>query len=148
MGNLGDDALDGGTGNDRLWGDSIDDEAKTGGKDLLTGGAGRDELTGGPQLDDISGGSSGDKIVPGKDKRRDDVDCGSGRQDLLVNPDFKARTRTFLFKEGLLNCEQVEVPGFAGISVCKTKSRRTTCKYDPERAAVDPTPRTALRLSR
>ena len=90
----GDDCLDGGLGNDLLLGAS--------GNDRLSGGSGDDDLSGGPGNDRISGGAGADRIEDtaganrisagaGEDvlvavnRRRDRIDCGSGRDGARVD---------------------------------------------------------------
>ncbi|NOX74607.1 MAG: calcium-binding protein [Alphaproteobacteria bacterium] len=53
----GKDTVDGGLGNDRIWGDD--------GKDRLSGGAGNDKLYGGTGKDQIQGGDGDDLLVGG-----------------------------------------------------------------------------------
>jgi hypothetical protein len=79
------DKLSGGAGNDQLRGDS--------GVDRLAGGPGRDRLLGGSGPDRLAGGSgvdiqlagSGNDYVNAVDRRREVVDCGSGRDRVRVD---------------------------------------------------------------
>ena len=77
----GNDKLDGGNGDDQLWGDwakSI--TAGEGGNDILNGGAGSDLLAGGGGNDKLTGGSDSDTFA---------FDTGSG-QDRIT--DFEVGT--------------------------------------------------------
>lgn len=75
------DCLAGGTGNDRLSGGP--------GRDRLSGGSGRDRLSGGSGRDRLAGGSgrnaysagAGNDVVNSANRRRETVNCGSGRRD-------------------------------------------------------------------
>ena len=75
-GSGGKDKLGGGGGSDRLDGGS--------GNDSLTGGSGKDRLKGGRGRDRLSGGSGADRISA-RDKTRDRVTCGSGRDVAIVD---------------------------------------------------------------
>jgi Ca2+-binding RTX toxin-like protein len=88
----GPDCLTGGDGNDRLVGDDGNDRLDGGpGNDRLDGGTGSDQIDGGSGADRIVGGASPDRIGGGSgndtinavDRRRDHVNCGSGRKDLV-----------------------------------------------------------------
>jgi len=65
-GGSGNDALTGGSGDDRLFGEAGDDRL-TGGKgnNLLVGGTGNDKLTGGMDRDVLIGGAGSDKLNGG-----------------------------------------------------------------------------------
>jgi Ca2+-binding RTX toxin-like protein len=88
----GDDCLDGGLGNDRLRGDDGNDRLDGGpGSDVISGGSGSDRIDGGSGNDRIAGDSGPDRIAGGSgndsisaiDRRRDTVDCGAGRGDIV-----------------------------------------------------------------
>jgi hypothetical protein len=68
----GRDTLNGGDGNDRLAGGP--------GNDKLNGGPGKDRLTGGPGKNRYDGGA-GDDTINAKNRKRETVDCGSGKKD-------------------------------------------------------------------
>ncbi|HEX6228710.1 MAG TPA: PKD domain-containing protein [Solirubrobacterales bacterium] len=55
-----------------------------GGVDCLWGGAGNDFLAGGKAKDRINGGAGGDRISA-RDRKRDRIDCGPGRDILLAD---------------------------------------------------------------
>jgi Ca2+-binding RTX toxin-like protein len=77
----GKDALTGGRGNDRLFGGAGDDSLKgETGKDSLDGGAGNDKLDGGRDKNSFKGGAGNDSINA-RNKKKDSVDCGSGKKD-------------------------------------------------------------------
>lgn len=81
FGGAGADRLDGRDGNDRADGGDGNDRASGGkGKDRLAGAAGNDVLTAGPGAGRVSGGSGND-VINTVNRRRDRVDCGSGRRD-------------------------------------------------------------------
>jgi Ca2+-binding RTX toxin-like protein len=50
------------------------------GKDRIYGGAGRDRLSGGKGSNSLSGGSGNDSIKA-RNRKRDRINCGSGRRD-------------------------------------------------------------------
>ena len=75
-GGSGDDVLEGGAGADRLTGGP--------GRNQLRGGAGRDVLRGGPEADRLDAGTGNDTVVS-KDRARDRVVCGKGRDVALVD---------------------------------------------------------------
>lgn len=86
----------GGPGNDRLTGNISDDILNGGsGRDLLLGRGGDDDLNGGSGRDRIFGGAGADAIVS-RDRFRDWVNCGGGRDKLRAD----ARDRA-------LHCERV-----------------------------------------
>jgi hypothetical protein len=118
-GGRGDDELNGGRGNDTLNGGPGDDEAD--------GGPGNDDIDGGPGADDLSGGTGNDEITDtsasvagvsakakgnkvfggsGKDKinvknrRKDKVDCGTGKDAVTADKQDKVAK----------NCEKVKKP--------------------------------------
>ncbi len=90
-GSAGNDRLDGGTGNDRLDGGSGNDILDGGdgndtlagglGNDTLQGGAGNDVLSGGAGADVVSGGGGGDTLFAGSG---DDVLDGGADDDVAV----------------------------------------------------------------
>jgi Ca2+-binding RTX toxin-like protein len=79
----GNDRLNGGPGNDTLYG--------SGGKDTLVGGAGNDTLVGGKGGDSLKGGAGADTLNA-KDRVRDRIDCGKGRD--TVKADKRDRLRS------------------------------------------------------
>lgn len=87
-GGLGNDTMDGGAGNDYLSGG--------GGSDHIIGGSGNDTVIGGPNGGDrISAGTGADK-VSSRNKRKDVVDCGAGRDSVTADK-----------VDVLRNCERV-----------------------------------------
>jgi Ca2+-binding RTX toxin-like protein len=79
------DRLSGGAGNDRISGGGGNDRVDGGpGNDTLNGGPGNDQLTGGPGQDRISGGPGNDTILA-RDRARDTIDCGSGRDTVVAD---------------------------------------------------------------
>ena len=70
------DRLSGLGGNDRLFG--------LGGNDRLLGGSGNDRLVGGSGRDVLLGGSGNDTIEA-RDKTRDTIDCGTGRDIVIAD---------------------------------------------------------------
>jgi Ca2+-binding RTX toxin-like protein len=95
-GDRGDDRVSGGLGNDRLRGAA--------GNDQLFAGPGNDEIDGGPGNDTASGGAGRDHIVTGlgadrvsaRDRTRDVVNCGPGRDSVSADK-----------VDVLRNCERV-----------------------------------------
>ncbi len=84
-GGFGPDRLVGGYGNDRLYGDSGNDTLKGGnGRDSLSGGSGNDELLPGSGGDQVYGGPGNDR-VSARDRTRDLIDCGPGRDTARVD---------------------------------------------------------------
>ena len=71
-GGSGRDKLFGGGGNDALYGES--------GRDALDGGTGDDRLSGGTDAGSYRGGSGNDS-VSARNRKRETVDCGSGKKD-------------------------------------------------------------------
>jgi Ca2+-binding RTX toxin-like protein len=94
LGNGGADELRGGPGRDRLRGG--------GGGDALFGGDGTDALTGGAGTDRLFGGPGAD-AVDARDRRRERVDCGRGRDRARI--DSKDRVQA---------CETVRRRGYTG----------------------------------
>jgi Ca2+-binding RTX toxin-like protein len=100
VGSAGNDKLYGAGGNDNLNGGSGNDRLAGGrGHDVLTGGAGRDRLDGGSGNDKLNGGpganayvgGSGRDTIDARNKTKDTVDCGKGRD--AVRADKKDRLR-------------------------------------------------------
>ena len=99
-GTSADDALGGTTAGDRLRGlGGADGLAGLGGDDCLDGGAGSDLLSGGDGADELKGGS-GENVVFGgagadaisvRNRRRDVVDCGGGRDRVVADPRDRLR---------------------------------------------------------
>lgn len=82
MGGWRADLLDGGTGDDFLWGDGGDDTLDGGaGYDVLFGGEGDDVVIGGTDGDYVSGGK-GDDVIAGNDG--DDVVSGNSGDDIIA----------------------------------------------------------------
>ncbi len=75
-GSFGGDRISGGSGNDRINGNS--------GNDVLNGSSGRDLIRGGSGRDRIGGGSGNDRINS-RDRRRDRIDCGRGRDSVAAD---------------------------------------------------------------
>ena len=76
VGGAGDDCLEGGAGNDSLSGGT--------GRDKLSGGTGRDKLNGGSGPDSFTGGAGNDAINS-RDRRRETVNCGGGRDSVTAD---------------------------------------------------------------
>ena len=99
LGLRGRDRIRGGPGHDCLVGGS--------GRDRLVGGSGWDRLTGGPNGDRLDGGSgrnfydagSGNDYVNARNRRRERVLCGRGRDRARVDRNDRVR-----------NCERVQRP--------------------------------------
>jgi Ca2+-binding RTX toxin-like protein len=68
----GNDSLSGGAGNDSLSGEA--------GRDGLDGGAGNDKLNGGRDKNSYKAGAGNDS-VNARNRKKETVDCGSGRKD-------------------------------------------------------------------
>jgi hypothetical protein len=84
-GDAGADVLGGGAGADRLFGGADADRLTGGaGNDRLSGAAGGDTLTGGGGSDTISGGAGAD-VVRARDRRRDTIACGPGRDRVTAD---------------------------------------------------------------
>jgi Ca2+-binding RTX toxin-like protein len=91
-GGAGRDALAGGAGADRLSGRSGNDRiAGNAGNDRIAGGARRDRLTGGRGHDRLAGGSGADRLLA-RDRTRDSLFGGAGRDSAVV--DSAARSRS------------------------------------------------------
>ena len=94
LGGTGDDSLvdsaganrlDAGDGDDRVEGGPENDVARAGaGRDFVNGGSGRDRLVPGPGVDRVLGGSGRDGIRV-RDRTRDRVSCGGGRDSVLAD---------------------------------------------------------------
>jgi Ca2+-binding RTX toxin-like protein len=87
-GGTGNDRTTGGTGNDILSGDS--------GNDRLRGSSGRDRLTPGSGRDSVNGDAGNDTIFA-RDRDRDTIDCGTGRDRVTADRTDRANR----------NCERV-----------------------------------------
>jgi Ca2+-binding RTX toxin-like protein len=70
-----DDELIGTKGRDLILGD--------GGDDRIFSGSGNDEITPGYGRDRVDAGR-GDDLVMARDKKRDTIDCGSGKKDVAI----------------------------------------------------------------
>jgi Ca2+-binding RTX toxin-like protein len=106
---LGNDTINGLGGNDTLWGDACGDKVKAllgsaavkDGKDTLNGGSGSDKLYGAGGNDKLSGGAGNDKLFGGggtnkysggsgndtvnaRNKKKETVNCGSGKKDVAI----------------------------------------------------------------
>ena len=93
-GDDGADELRGGAGRDDLVGASGNDALDGGaGADTIEGNAGRDAIAGGPGNDSVDGGNGADRIATGsgndyvgaRDRRRDRIACGPGRDRGLAD---------------------------------------------------------------
>ena len=81
----GNDRLFGAGGSDRLFGDAGHDWLDGGsGGDRLYGGSGNDRLSGGPGGDLYEGGSGNDVILA-RDRTRDTIRCGKGRDTVTAD---------------------------------------------------------------
>ena len=81
----GSDRLAGGNGADRLFGGAGADRlAGGGGDDRLFGDAGNDTLNGGAGADRVSGGAGAD-VVSARDRKRDTIACGPGRDRVAAD---------------------------------------------------------------
>jgi hypothetical protein len=94
LGGSGGDVLDGADGADRLEGSTGNDRLLGGtGADVLIGGRGNDRLIGGPGDDTLSPGSghdavsagAGDDTVNARDRLRESIDCGPGRDTVRAD---------------------------------------------------------------
>jgi Tol biopolymer transport system component len=106
MGGSGNDRLAGRSGDDRVYGDARSATAGPPGADELVGGSGRDLLVGGPGNDLLLARYDGDRVLAGAgndvinllggdvgdENARVFVDCGPGRDVVVINP---ARRGTF-----------------------------------------------------
>jgi Ca2+-binding RTX toxin-like protein len=91
-----DDFVDGGAGNDRIWGGRSTDLLLGGpGNDVLHGGRGADRVDGGPGNDVVDGGRYYDRLVGGSGNDlilardgfpRDHISCGPGRDRVVADP--------------------------------------------------------------
>ena len=98
-GGPGNDRLDGGSGADRLGGGPGYDRLKGGrGNDRLDGGTHDDRIIGGPGRDAFMGGEGNDRINA-RDRRRERIDCGPGRDRAKVDR-----------KDRVVRCERVLRP--------------------------------------
>ena len=81
----GDDLLRGGGGNDKLYGGPGNDKLYgNGGRDRLDGGGGNDMLNGGAGADTILGGAGADTLYA-RDRTRDVVNGGAGRDRARID---------------------------------------------------------------
>ena len=100
-GAAGKDLLNGGPGDDRVWGGKGPDTLLGGrGKDLLNGGPGPDVVHGGFGVDRLFGGKGDDRILA-RDRRRDVINCGPGRDVAVVDR----------FDRVVPGCETIQRPG-------------------------------------
>ena len=91
FGGKGNDKVSGGAGKDTVQGDAGNDSLSGGaGADKLVGGAGKDKLNGGRAKDSFNGGAGNDAINS-KDRVRETVNCGRGRD--TVKADKRDRLR-------------------------------------------------------
>ncbi|HEV2815389.1 MAG TPA: hypothetical protein VGW10_19185 [Solirubrobacteraceae bacterium] len=85
LGGPGDDNLQGGGGGDRISGGGANDQlVGATGDDVLAGGTFGDEIDGGPGADRLFGGSGPDRINA-RDRDRDVVRCGAGRDRVTTD---------------------------------------------------------------
>ena len=76
----GNDTLNGGDGDDKLYGAGGNDTLNGGkGNDKLFGGTGNDKLNGGPGTNSYSGGAGNDTINA-QNGKKETVDCGAGQE--------------------------------------------------------------------
>ena len=108
-GDSGDDLLVGGAGPDRLLGGSGADRLfGHGGRDLLNGGAGSDRLFGEQGSDFVAGGKGADRLSGGagadrlsaRDRRRDRVECGRGRDTARIDAEDRVHACEILRPRG------------------------------------------------
>lgn len=121
---VGIEAIQGGSGSDRLTGDRRPNELSGGpgadylaggrGEDSLHGDAGPDELIGGPDADLIDAGSGGDRVLA-DDGSQDDIACGFGPDTALLDGfDFFVNEENYLGERDLA-CDQVTRSGPVGL---------------------------------
>ena len=85
FGAAGADKLFGDAGNDKLFGGDGNDQLSGGaGKDALDGGKGNDKLTPGADTNTVKGGTGND-TVSAKNKKKDTIDCGAGKDSATVD---------------------------------------------------------------
>jgi Tol biopolymer transport system component len=93
-GRAGDDRIEGRGGNDQIDAGGADDTVVGGaGDDRIEGRAGNDRIDAGPADDTVVGGTGDDRIIAGsgrdvvfvRDRRRDVVDCGAGRDTVVAD---------------------------------------------------------------
>lgn len=95
-GDAGADRLSGGAGNDRVRGGAGDDQLfGAAGNDLLDGGPGNEVISAGLGADHVVAAAGSDRINV-RDRRRDVVNCGAGRDSVTADR-----------VDRLLNCERV-----------------------------------------
>lgn len=91
VGRGGSDILAGGSGADRITGGSGKDDLSGGaGRDSLDGGGGADHLTGNGGVDRFDGGAGND-VIRARDRRRETIRCGSGRDRAIVDRSDRVR---------------------------------------------------------
>lgn len=84
-GGAGNDRIDGRGGPDCLFGEAGNDRVLGGaGDDELSGGDGRDTLDGGAGADKVSGGKGDDRVLA-RDRVRDRIRCGGGRDRVTAD---------------------------------------------------------------
>jgi Ca2+-binding RTX toxin-like protein len=89
----GNDTLNGGDGNDKLYGAGGNDTLNGGkGNDKLYGGSGNDTLNGGPGTNIYSGGPGNDTINA-RNGKTETIDCGTGKKDVAI-VDKKDKTKS------------------------------------------------------
>ncbi len=85
------DVLSGGSGNDRISGGSGNDRISGGsGNDTISGGSGNDRISGGGGRNKINAGSGNDTINV-RNRRRDVVNCGKGRDRVVADRSDRLR---------------------------------------------------------
>lgn len=90
----GHDVIYGGSGKDVLWGHGGHDRMYGGsGKDVLHGGDGSDYMNGGSNGDTLYGNAGWDVLDGGKDKARDRLSGGAGRDTVIIHK--------YIFSSGL-----------------------------------------------
>lgn len=76
------DVITGTKGADQILGD--------GGNDTIDAGAGNDEIDGGDGRDAIKAGR-GDDTIDVRDRKRDTVDCGTGKDTVVADPEDRLK---------------------------------------------------------
>jgi Ca2+-binding RTX toxin-like protein len=80
----GNDTLNGGSGKDKLYGGGGNDKLNgDAGRDLVDGGTGNDKLTGGKDTNTYRGGAGND-TVNARNSKKETVDCGKGSKDVAT----------------------------------------------------------------
>lgn len=109
-GGAGDDVLKGGPGNDNLTGDSWRDAvffkpyAKPAGRDRIDGGPGNDTIQGGAGADILIGGPGVDTFENNRDRARDRIVGGGGR-DVVRDPDVRRRGSRLAMRDQISGIE-------------------------------------------